>query len=71
MTMNIALQDLAQLFSRLSSHGFISYQGRANTGNPNETWASLTGNQTGRVDMQGYMSWLRQHGYAFAGQREF
>lgn len=52
------------------THGLISYQGRANTGNPNETWASLTSNQTGRVDMQGYMSWLRQHGYAFAGQRE-
>jgi RHS repeat-associated protein len=24
-------------------------------------------NRTGTVDMQGYMSWLRQHGYVFAG----
>jgi hypothetical protein len=25
-------------------------------------------NQTGTVDMQQYMSWLRQHGYVFAGE---
>jgi len=24
-------------------------------------------NRTGTVDMRGYMSWLRQHGYVFAG----
>jgi RHS repeat-associated protein len=26
-----------------------------------------SGNRTGRVDMQGYMSWLRSNGYVFAG----
>jgi len=28
-------------------------------------------NITGTVNMQQYMSWLRTHGYTFAGEREW
>lgn len=28
-------------------------------------------NRTGIVDMQGYVGWLRDHGYAFAGSDQW
>jgi RHS repeat-associated protein len=56
------------------THGFISYwerdpllTGEARTTNSIIDIVNLR-NRTGSVDMQGYMSWLRQHGYVFAGE---
>jgi hypothetical protein len=31
----------------------------------------VDGNRTGTVDITGYLSWLRGHGYFFAGTGEF
>ncbi|THF64561.1 hypothetical protein E6C76_10880 [Pseudothauera nasutitermitis] len=45
------------------THTFIDYTGRPTTGNPDDTWNAITGNQTGRVDIQEYMRWLCANGY--------
>lgn len=56
------------------THQFITYEPRpdniqTDTRNSNDIAAIRDlRNGTGRVDMQGYMSWLRQHGYVFAGE---
>jgi hypothetical protein len=41
----------------------ITYFDRDITGNPNDAWKSLTGNQTGVVDIKKYMKWLCANGY--------
>jgi RHS repeat-associated protein len=51
------------------THEFIDYANRPITVDPIDTWNSLTGNQTGRVRMAGYMEWLRRNGYCFVGDR--
>lgn len=45
------------------THGYIGYFDRPVGNDPDETWSALTGNQTGRVDIAGYMDWLEQNGY--------
>jgi len=45
------------------THTYISYIERPVTGNPNDTWDELDGNQTGRVNIAAYMEWLCEHGY--------
>ena len=56
------------------THPFITYMPRpdniqADTRNSNDI-AQIRdlSNRTGTVDIQSYMSWLRQHGYVFAGE---
>lgn len=56
------------------THPFITYMPRpdniqADTRNSNDI-AEIRNlsNRTGTMDIQGYMSWLRQHGYVFAGE---
>lgn len=54
------------------THQFIDYTAR-NTANDTRKTDDIPEirnlqNRTGTVDMQSYMSWLRQHGYAFAGE---
>ncbi|MEO6276508.1 hypothetical protein [Roseateles sp.] len=53
------------------THAFIHYAARPTgaTVDPAQLPAWIrNGNRTGTVDMQGYLSWLRSHGYAFAGE---
>lgn len=45
------------------THTYISYIERPVTGDPNDTWDELDGNQTGRVNIAAYMEWLCEHGY--------
>lgn len=45
------------------AHRLIRYFERPVTGDPNDTWEALAGNQTGRVDIQEYMRWLCGNGY--------
>lgn len=52
------------------THDFIAYTERPVTGNPNDTWDALTGNQTGRVDIAAYMDWLCEHGYFERGSAQ-
>lgn len=48
------------------THRFINYTARRLGSNPADL-AAVTGNRTGTVDINGYMNWLRQNGYCFAG----
>ncbi|WP_349771877.1 RHS repeat-associated core domain-containing protein [Thauera sedimentorum] len=52
------------------THDFIAYTERPVTGNPNDTWDALTGNQTGRVNIAAYMDWLCEHGYFERGSAQ-
>jgi len=45
------------------THAYIDYANRPTTGDPKDTWNSLTLNQTGTVNIQGYMTWLCNNGY--------
>jgi len=45
------------------THAYITYENRPVSNNPDDTWNSLTGNQTGSVDIVGYMDWLKKNGY--------
>ena len=54
------------------THPFINYT-RRNTANDTRRTTDIPEirnlqNRTGTVDMQSYMSWLRQHGYVFTGE---
>lgn len=58
--------------TNVDTHPFISYTPR-NTANDTRRTTDIPEirnlqNRTGTVDMQSYMSWLRQHGYVFAGE---
>ena len=59
------------------THRFITYNPRpANINQDTRITNDIAaikqnGNQTGTVDMQAYVSWLRNHGYAFAGAGQF
>ena len=45
------------------THTYIDYANRSTTGDPKDTWNSLTLNQTGTVNIQGHMTWLCNNGY--------
>ena len=45
------------------THDYIDYANRPTTGDPKDTWNSLTLNQTGTVNIQGHMTWLCNNGY--------
>ena len=47
------------------THAYITYFNRPVSSNPNDTWETLRGNQTGTVNIVGYMEWLKDNGYAF------
>ncbi|MDX9887075.1 RHS repeat-associated core domain-containing protein [Thauera sp.] len=47
------------------THEYISYFNRSVSNNADDTWKDLKGNQTGTVDIAGYMDWLKANGYAF------
>ena len=51
------------------THSYISYFDRPVSNNPNDTWNALTGNQTGKVDIAGYMDWLQRNGYTFPNRQ--
>lgn len=59
------------------THRFITYNPRpANINQDTRITNDIAaikqnGNQTGTVDMQAYVSWLRNHGYALAGTGQF
>ena len=59
------------------THGFINYTARpadiaTDTRRTQDIQAVVDlRNRTGTVNIQAYTSWLRQHGYAFAGVGEF
>ena len=54
------------------THQFINYTARNTVNSTQKTndFAAVVAlqNRTGRVNMQNYLSWLRQHGYGFAGE---
>ena len=54
-----------QSMTSTDTHEYISYFDRAVSNNPDDTWKGLKGNQTGTVDIAGYMKWLKANGYAF------
>ena len=54
------------------THSFIRYFERDPSARPRQNTNDIAEivnlrNRTGTVDMQAYLSWLRQHGYALAG----
>ncbi|HLO95475.1 MAG TPA: RHS repeat-associated core domain-containing protein, partial [Burkholderiaceae bacterium] len=56
------------------THAFINYAARPNGEVVDPAalpeWIR-NGNRTGTVDIKAYLSWLRSHGYAFAGKGEY
>lgn len=50
------------------THDYIGYLIRPVGNDPDKTWNALTGNQTGRVNIAGYMDWLKDNGYTFPAQ---
>ena len=50
------------------THDYIGYLIRPVGNDPDKTWNALTGNQTGRVNIAGYMDWLMDNGYTFPAQ---
>ncbi|GAB1424928.1 hypothetical protein MASR2M16_21620 [Thauera terpenica] len=43
------------------THAYITYKNRPLSNNPGHTWNALRGNQTGTVDIVGYMEWLKDN----------
>ena len=59
----------------IAAERFITYRPRNFQANDTRRTNDITevrnlNNETGTVNMQAYMSWLRSHGYAFAGFKE-
>ncbi len=57
-----------QSMTNADTHQYISYFDRPVSNDPDDTWNVLTGNQTGTVDIAGYMAWLKANGYSFIDQ---
>jgi hypothetical protein len=57
-----------QSMTNADTHEHISYFDRPVSNDADDTWNGLKGNQTGTVDIAGYMVWLKANGYAFTDQ---